>query len=63
MQTRVSQLGNGMKLIITPAPSLQTVGISLGVRYGMVDDLPQKIGVSHYLEHMLFKGTRKRTWK
>ena len=63
MRTLVSQLGNGMRIIINPAPSLQTVGISLGVNYGMADDLPGKIGVSHYLEHMLFKGTKSRTWK
>ena len=63
MRTNVSHLDNGMTVVISPAPSLQTVGISLGVRYGFVDDLPGKIGVSHYMEHMLFKGTKRRTWK
>ncbi len=63
MQTSIESLSNGMKVVINPAPAMQTVGISLGVRYGMLDDPPRGIGISHYLEHMLFKGTKKRTWK
>ncbi len=63
MHTHQGHLDNGMKVIVSPAASLQTVGISLGVEYGFVDDLPRKIGVSHYMEHMLFKGTKRRTWK
>ncbi len=63
MRSRIQTLGNGMKVIVYSLPSMQTVGISLAVRYGFVDDPSNKIGISHFLEHMLFKGTKKRTWK
>ncbi len=63
MQTKATMLSNGLTLVVSPMRSLQTVGVALGVKYGYIDDMPGKIGVSHFLEHMLFKGTRKRTWK
>ncbi|HUC38579.1 MAG TPA: pitrilysin family protein [Candidatus Acidoferrum sp.] len=63
MQTHVETLDNGMKVIACSVPALQTVGIALGVKYGFVDDPDNKVGISHFLEHMLFKGTKRRTWK
>ncbi|MEM3841562.1 MAG: pitrilysin family protein, partial [Candidatus Micrarchaeaceae archaeon] len=40
-----------------------SIGISIGVRYGSMDDPKDLNGAAHYLEHMLFKGTKKRSWK
>lgn len=52
-----------MKCSVYSFPQLETVGISVGVRYGSVDERPSINGSAHFLEHMSFKGTRRRTWK
>lgn len=52
-----------MRCSVYSFPQLETVGISLGVRYGSVDEHPNINGSAHFLEHMSFKGTRRRTWK
>ncbi len=56
-------LSNGMSCSIYSFPQLETVGISVGVRYGSVDENPNINGSAHFLEHMTFKGTARRTWK
>jgi predicted Zn-dependent peptidase len=56
-------LENGLRVFIYSFPELETVGVSLGIRYGSVDERPDVNGAAHFLEHMIFKGTKKRTWK
>lgn len=63
MRTRTSVLENGINVAVYPFPGLETVGIAIGVRYGSVDENPRINGSAHFLEHMMFKGTKKRTWK
>ncbi len=63
MHIKKYTLDNGMKVAICSAPQFQTVGITVGVKYGSVDEKPAINGAAHYLEHMLFKGTKKRTWQ
>ncbi|MCL5239511.1 MAG: insulinase family protein [Candidatus Marsarchaeota archaeon] len=63
MQTKLFTLENGMKVAIYSAPQYETVGVTVGVRYGSIDEDPRVSGAAHYLEHMLFKGTKRRTWQ
>jgi predicted Zn-dependent peptidase len=63
MRAKTETLDNGLNVIAASLPMLETVGISIGVKYGFVDDPKGKEGISHYLEHMIFKGTKKRSWK
>ena len=63
MQTKTQTLDNGMKVVVWSVPQLQTVGVVFGFNYGSIDDDIKVGGAAHYLEHMLFKGTKKRTWK
>jgi predicted Zn-dependent peptidase len=63
MHTKILTLDNGLKVIAWPTSQLQTFGIALAVNHGSIDEDPKVNGASHYLEHMLFKGTKKRTWK
>ncbi len=63
MQTKMETLGNGMRVIATSLSSAQTIGISVGVKYGFIDDRKDRVEAAHFLEHMLFKGTKKRTWE
>ena len=59
----VDKLSNGLNFSVLPFTQLQTVGIVVGIRYGSIDEEPALNGSAHFLEHMLFKGTKKRTWK
>ena len=53
------QLTNGIRLIHTRVPSLVAhMGIIMGT--GSRDELDREHGLAHFIEHMVFKGTRKR---
>ena len=55
-------LDNGLRVLITQKESLESASIVVGVNFGSVDVGRDHEGLAHYLEHMLFKGTRKRSW-
>lgn len=63
MKKLIKTLKNGMNIIAVHNPGLQSVGIAACVKFGSIDENPKINGSAHYLEHMLFKGTKKRTWK
>ena len=52
-------LPNGLRLVMTTIPSAQSAATSFFVRVGSRDEQPRINGLSHYIEHMLFKGTTK----
>lgn len=54
-------LPNGLTLIGETLPSSKSVAVGFFVRTGSRDEAPEESGVSHYLEHMLFKGTPRRS--
>ncbi len=49
-------------MLIAQKESLESVSIVIGVNFGSVDVGRNHEGLAHYLEHMLFKGTKKRSW-
>ena len=51
------QLDNGLTIIGEVNPNAQSTGVGFFVRTGARDETPEINGVSHFLEHMLFKGT------
>lgn len=54
-------LPNGLTVLIRPDHSAPVVSVQVWVRSGSVHEAPRLgSGVSHYLEHMLFKGTERR---
>ena len=61
MRSAAFTLKNGMQAYVYPRPGLESVGMAIGVHYGSIDDRKGINGAAHYLEHMLFKGTGKRT--
>ena len=63
MNTVLKVLPNGLQVIAIEVPGLQSVGIAAGVKYGSIDENPRINGSAHFLEHMLYKGTKKRTWQ
>ncbi len=59
MNARVYTLGNGMKVYMTVNKDEPRVQANIAVRVGGKNDPADNTGLSHYLEHMLFKGTQK----
>ncbi len=55
------KLPNGLQLIGETSPSARSVAVGFFVRTGARDETPAESGVSHFLEHMMFKGTPRRT--
>ena len=53
-------LGSGATLLNAPIPSSANVGVYLIVRAGSRDESREIAGLAHYLEHLFFKGTKRR---
>jgi zinc protease len=53
-------LANGVVLIAQDHRAADVVSLQLWMRVGGRDETPSELGLSHYLEHMLFKGTPTR---
>lgn len=61
MQFHHHVLANGLNIVGETNPSARSVAIGFFVRTGARDETPEVSGVSHFLEHMVFKGTERRT--
>ncbi len=59
--TPVIRLDNGMRVVADPMPSVETVSLGVWVGVGTRDETPEINGVAHFLEHMVFKGTKRRS--
>src|SRR5436853_2619391 len=55
------KLANGLHLIGETSPSGRSVALGFFVRTGARDESTDVAGVTHFLEHMVFKGTPRRT--
>ena len=51
-------LANGMRFLIVPRPQATTLAAGWAAAVGSADEEPGRTGVSHLLEHLLFKGSR-----
>ncbi|MFQ5591958.1 MAG: insulinase family protein, partial [Phycisphaerae bacterium] len=56
-------LDNGLRVVVELMPDVRSAAVGFLVRTGARDEAPEVAGVSHFLEHMMFKGTAKRTWR
>ncbi len=54
-------LPNGLTIIGEISPSARSVAVGFFVRTGSRDETPSEAGLSHFLEHMVFKGTPRRS--
>lgn len=54
------QLNNGLTLIIAPMKETKAVSVLVMVKVGSRYETKEENGISHFLEHMFFKGTQKR---
>lgn len=56
---RSETLPNGLQVYLLPIPGSPIVATEMAYRVGSADEEPGQTGLSHYLEHLLFKGTDK----
>jgi zinc protease len=53
-------LENGLKVLIVPKPGTGITAVDIWVNVGSLNETREISGISHFFEHMLFKGTDKR---
>src|SRR4051794_30625563 len=58
-EARTTKLDSGIRVVTEAVPSVRSVALGLWVRTGSRDETPAQAGVSHFLEHLLFKGTKR----
>jgi predicted Zn-dependent peptidase len=58
---RRTVLPGGLRVITETMPGMRSTAFGVWVGVGSRDETPSLAGASHYLEHLLFKGTRRRT--
>lgn len=56
---KISKLENGIKVILKENHDLPLVSLQVWVRVGALNEIPEINGISHFMEHMMFKGTKK----
>ena len=54
-------LPGGLRIITEQMPSVRSAAIGIWVKVGSRDEVASQTGSAHYLEHLLFKGTKNRT--
>lgn len=58
---RRARLDNGLTVLTEEVPSVRSVSVGIWVKIGSRFERPEQAGVSHFIEHMLFKGTPTRS--
>ncbi|MBS1725818.1 MAG: insulinase family protein [Armatimonadetes bacterium] len=56
-------LSNGVRILVEPVPYVRSAAIGLWCKTGSRHELDSEAGITHLIEHMLFKGTDRRTAK
>ncbi len=54
-------LGNGLTLVTEAMPHVRSVALGVWVKRGSRHEAPSLSGISHFIEHMVFKGTKSRS--
>jgi len=52
-------LRNGLRIVANPMPKMQSIALGIWINVGGRYESPEFKGISHYLEHLLFKGSKK----
>src|SRR3990172_1598165 len=60
MNYKLRRLKNGLRVLIVPMPSLESATVTVWVKTGSRFEEKKINGISHFLEHMVFKGSKKR---
>ena len=61
MTTRMDTLPNGLRVVTERMPGLASAAVGVWIGAGARHERAEQNGIAHFLEHMAFKGTRRRT--
>lgn len=61
MTVKVTELENGLRVVTAHMPHVQTVTLGVWVGVGSRHEPKSLNGITHFIEHMLFKGTKRRS--
>ncbi|MGI8795824.1 MAG: M16 family metallopeptidase [Acidimicrobiia bacterium] len=61
MSISLTRLGGGLRVVTEELPALRSAAVGFWVGTGSRDEPDETAGTSHFLEHLLFKGTRDRS--
>src|SRR4051794_5474754 len=56
---QLTELDSGVRVVTETVPSVRSVALGFWVRVGSRNETPEQAGISHFLEHLLFKGTNR----
>jgi predicted Zn-dependent peptidase len=56
-----TEIGGGIPLLTEFIPYVHSVSLGIWVKSGSLSDTKETMGIGHFVEHMLFKGTKRRT--
>lgn len=59
----IKYLSNGIPVLIDKVDDIQSFTLGIFVKTGAKNELADEFGISHYIEHMMFKGTKTRSAK
>ena len=54
-------MGNGIRVMMEPMQGVRSVALGVWVNAGSVRESKAEAGASHFIEHMVFKGTERRS--
>jgi predicted Zn-dependent peptidase len=57
----LTELESGVRVVTERLPSVRSIALGFWVRTGSRNETPEQAGISHFLEHLLFKGTARFT--
>jgi predicted Zn-dependent peptidase len=60
MDYKLHTTASGLRIVTVPMPSLESVTLTVWVKTGSRNENEKTAGISHFLEHMVFKGSSKR---
>ncbi|NUQ70943.1 MAG: insulinase family protein [Chthonomonadales bacterium] len=60
-RVEITTLGNGLRVVTEPMSSIRSIAMGVFVGVGARDESAADSGLTHFIEHMLFKGTHRRT--
>ncbi|WP_027363791.1 M16 family metallopeptidase [Desulfotruncus alcoholivorax] len=60
---KIAEMANGIKILTEHIPHVRSVAVGVWVDVGSRDEGEQQAGISHFIEHLMFKGTGRRSAK
>ena len=59
--TEILTMNNGLRIVLEPIENAKTCSLGVWIASGSSYETPETAGTSHFIEHMLFRGTKTRS--